>query len=141
MARRLSRLTWWAATRATRLGPLRDWARPAEELDESSRAAALEAVVDLHTFVPAELARTALRAGAVDVRTSTQELTAALLGWPVRTFEAAVAPGRLGWGWASFAFGAWKRLSAVDRTLNRVLPQGIFYNVGITGVRPGPAGG
>jgi ubiquinone/menaquinone biosynthesis C-methylase UbiE len=136
-ARRLGRLTWAATTRATRLPALRHWARPQHELDESSRAAALEAVVDLHTFVPSELARTALRAGAVDVSTSTQELTAALLGWPVRTFEAAVAPERLGWGWASFAFGAWKRLSAVDRTLNRVLPQGIFYNVGITGVRPG----
>lgn len=135
-ARRLGRLTWAATTRATRLPALRHWARPQHELDESSRAAALEAVVDLHTFVPSELARTALRAGAVDVSTSTNELTAALLGWPVRTFEAAVAPERLGWGWASFAFGAWKRLSAVDRTLGRVLPQGIFYNVGITGTAP-----
>ncbi len=134
-ARRLGRLTWAVTTRATRLGPLRQWARPQAELDGSSRAAALEGVVDLHTFVPSELARTALRAGAVDVTTSTQELTAALLGWPVRTFEAAVAPERLGWGWASFAFGAWKRLSAVDRVLHRALPEGLFYNVGITGVR------
>ena len=76
------------------------WAREQEELDESSRAAALEAVVDLHTFDPGELARTALRAGAVDVGTTTEELTAAFLGWPVRTFEAAVRPGALGWGWA-----------------------------------------
>ena len=76
------------------------WAREKEELDESSRAAALEAVVDLHTFDPDELARTALRAGAVDVGTTTEELTAAFLGWPVRTFEAAVRPGALGWGWA-----------------------------------------
>lgn len=136
-ARRLGRLTWAATTRATRFGPLRGWARPQHELDESSRAAALEAVVDLHTFDPGELARTALRAGAVDVRTQTEELTAALLGWPVRTFEAAVAPGRLGWGWAMFAYGAWKRLSTVDRLLSRVLPDGIFYNVGITGVKPG----
>jgi ubiquinone/menaquinone biosynthesis C-methylase UbiE len=135
-ARRLGRLTWAATTRATRLPPLRGWARPQHELDESSRAAALEAVVDLHTFVPSELARTALRAGAIDVRTQTQELTAALLGWPVRTFEAAVPPGKLGWGWASFAFGAWKRLSAVDRVLHRVLPEGVFYGVGITGTRP-----
>jgi ubiquinone/menaquinone biosynthesis C-methylase UbiE len=139
-ARRLGRLTWAVTTRATRLGPLRGWARPQHELDESSRAAALEAVVDLHTFVPSELARTALRAGAIDVRTQTQELTAALLGWPVRTFEAAVAPERLGWGWASFAFGAWKRLSAVDRVLHRVLPEGLFYGVGVTGVRPAVVG-
>ena len=42
-----------AATRVTRLPLLRErWAGPPEELDESSRAAALEAVVDLHTFDP-----------------------------------------------------------------------------------------
>ena len=119
-ARALGRVTWKVATTVTSLPPLRDtWARPKEELDESSRAAALEAVVDLHTFDPDELARTALRAGAVDVGTTTEELTAAFLGWPVRTFEAAVRPGVLGWGWASFAFGSWKRLSALDRALGQ----------------------
>jgi ubiquinone/menaquinone biosynthesis C-methylase UbiE len=135
-ARRLGRLTWAATTRATRLGPLRAWARPQAELDESSRAAALEAVVDLHTFDPGELARTALRAGAVDVRTQTEELTAAWLGWPVRTFEAAVAPGKLGWGWSMFAYRSWQRLSAVDRALSRVVPAQLFYNVALTGTRP-----
>ncbi len=136
-ARALGRVTWKVATTVTSLPPLRDtWARSEEELDESSRAAALEAVVDLHTFDPDELARTALRAGAVDVGTTTEELTAAFLGWPVRTFEAAVRPGVLGWGWASFAFGSWKCLSAVDRVLARVVPQRFFYNVGVTGVKP-----
>ncbi|TAM92997.1 MAG: class I SAM-dependent methyltransferase, partial [Jatrophihabitans sp.] len=53
VARRLSRLTWWAATRATRLPALSGWRRPQGELDESAQAAALEAVVDLHTFEPA----------------------------------------------------------------------------------------
>lgn len=135
-ARRLGRLTWEATTRITHLPRLRDrWSRPAEELDESSRAAALEAVVDLHTFDPDELARTALRAGAVDVRTATEELTAAFLGWPVRTFEAAVNPDRLGWGWSMFAFRWWQRLSAVDRALNAVVPDRFYYNVGITGVK------
>ncbi|MDX6235484.1 MAG: hypothetical protein QOG10_299, partial [Kribbellaceae bacterium] len=64
VARRLSRLTWWAATNATKLPALAEWRRPQEELDESSRAAALEAVVDLHTFDPDTLVRTAQRAGA-----------------------------------------------------------------------------
>jgi ubiquinone/menaquinone biosynthesis C-methylase UbiE len=136
-ARRLGRLTWRAATTVTHLPQLREkWAKDEEQLDESSRAAALEAVVDLHTFDPDELARTALRAGAVEVRTRTEELTAALVGWPVRTFEAAVKPGVLGWGWAMFAYGAWQRLSAVDRLLGRALPQKLFYNVLLTGVRP-----
>ena len=137
-ARRLGRLTWKATTAVTHLPPLRArWAKDREELDESSRAAALEAVVDLHTFDPDELARMALRAGAVDVDTTTEELTAALFGWPVRTFEAAVRPGVLGWHWAMFAYGAWRRLSALDRVLARAVPDRVFYNVGITGVKPG----
>lgn len=137
-ARRLGRLTWEATTRTTHLPGLRErWARSREDLDESSRAAALEAVVDLHTFDPDELARTALRAGAVDVRTVTDELTAAFLGWPVRTFEAAVNPARLGLRWAMFAYHGWQRLSALDRVLARVVPDRFFYNVSITGVRPG----
>jgi ubiquinone/menaquinone biosynthesis C-methylase UbiE len=136
-ARRLGRLTWKATTTVTHLAPLRGrWSRPTEELAESSRAAALESVVDLHTFDPGALASIALRAGAVDVRTTSEELTAAFLGWPVRTFEAAVNPERLGWGWAMFAYRSWQRLSAVDRALGRVLPQRLFYNVLLTGTRP-----
>ena len=137
VARRLSRATWWAATRATRL-PLvrRRWARPKEQLDESSRAAALEAVVDLHTFDPDALARTVERAGAEQVRTVTEELTAAWFGWPMRTFEHAVNPDRLGWRWAMFAYQSWRRLSALDRMLAKVVPDELFYNVSVTGFRP-----
>jgi ubiquinone/menaquinone biosynthesis C-methylase UbiE len=138
VARRLSRATWAVTTRATHLPWLRDrWARPKDELVASSEAAALESVVDLHTFDPDQLARTALRAGAVDVRTVTEELTAAWFGWPVRTFEHAVAPDRLGWGWAMFAYRTWQRLSALDEhVLSRVVPDELFYNVCLTGVRP-----
>jgi SAM-dependent methyltransferase len=136
VARKLSQLTWWATTRATRLPPLRGWRRPQRELDESSQAAALEAVVDLHTFRPAELRRIAIAAGAVDVEVRTEELTAAWFGWPVRTFECAVPPGRLGWGWATFAYRGWQRLSALDRRLARVVPAGLFYNALVTGVKP-----
>src|SRR6478735_1082164 len=45
-ARRLGRVTWKATTTLTQLPPLRaKWAKDREALDESSRAAALEAVV------------------------------------------------------------------------------------------------
>jgi SAM-dependent methyltransferase len=137
IARRLSRATWWAATRITRLPGLRvRWGRPAAELDESSRAAALEAVVDLHTFHPAALARTVARAGAAEVSTTTEELTAAWFGWPVRTLEHAVNPERLGWRWAMFAYHTWLRLSALDRVLAKVVPGEFFYNLSVTAVRP-----
>ena len=136
-ARTLSTLTWRIATNVTRLPGLGDWRRPQEELDESSRAAALEAVVDLHTFAPSDLERMAANAGAVQVETASEEFTAAMFGWPVRTFEASVPPGRLGWGWAKFAFNGWKALSWVDANIWRhVAPKGWFYNVMVTGVKP-----
>ncbi|MGJ0120582.1 class I SAM-dependent methyltransferase [Williamsia sp. MIQD14] len=133
-ARWLSRATWAATTTVTKLGPLQSWRRPQAELDESSRAAALEAVVDIHTFDPAELEAISRSAGAVDVSTTTEEFAAAMLGWPVRTFEAAVPPEKLGWGWARFAFGGWKRLTWLDENvLRKVVPPKFFYNIVITG--------
>lgn len=139
IARMLSRATWWTTTRVTNLPPLREkWAQPQAALDESSRAAALEAVVDLHTFDPAELERMCLRAGAVEVETVTEELTASWFGWPVRTFEVAVKPGALGWNWAVFAFRSWQGLNAFDaKVMRRVVPKKYFYNVSVTGVKPG----
>jgi len=138
VARRLSRVTWEVAKWATHLPPLRaQWARPAAELEESSRAAALESVVDIHTFDPDRLAALCLRNGAVDVRTVTEELTASWFGWPVRTLEAAVRPGALGWGWARFAYTGWRRLSWLDENvLSRVVPDELFYNVCVTGTKP-----
>ncbi|MCP2167025.1 class I SAM-dependent methyltransferase [Goodfellowiella coeruleoviolacea] len=136
-ARKLGQLTWWLSTTITKLPALSSWRRPQQELDESSRAAALEAVVDLHTFDPSQLERMALGAGAVDVRAVTEELTAALFGWPVRTFEAAVPQGKLGFGWAMFAYRSWQRLSWLDeKVLSKVVPRELFYNVLITGTKP-----
>lgn len=137
VARKLSQLTWAATRRITHLPPLRDrWARPEEELDESSRVAALEAVVDIHTFDPGELARICERAGAVQVRTVTDELTASWFGWPVRTFEAAVNPQAIGWKWAQFAYRSWTQLSWLDEhVFDRLVPDRYFYNVGVTGVK------
>ena len=136
-ARPLSTLTWRAVTNVTRLPGLSGWRRPQAELDESSRAAALEAIVDLHTFSPQNLEQMARSAGAVDIDTTTTEFTAAMFGWPIRTFEAAVPPGRLGWGWAKFAFTSWMTLSWVDHNVGRrFVPKGWFYNVMVTGVKP-----
>ena len=136
-ARALSTATWRVVTNVTRLPGLTGWRRPQAELDESSRAAALEAIVDLHTFDPRDLERMARTAGAGDVMSVTTEFTAAMLGWPLRTLEAAVPPGRLGWGWAKFAFGSWITLSWVDNNLwRRVIPSSWYYNVMVTGVKP-----
>ncbi|MEK9665249.1 MAG: methyltransferase domain-containing protein [Candidatus Nanopelagicales bacterium] len=138
VARRLSTLAWWGAGRVTRLPVLRDrYARTDDELAASSAEAHLEAIVDLHTFDPDRLAALAMRAGAIDVRTVTEELTASWFGWPVRTIEAAVKPGSLGWNWAIFAYRTWLALDAADRRFfSRWVPDELFYNVSVTGVRP-----
>jgi SAM-dependent methyltransferase len=136
-ARRLGQLTWWLTTNVTKLRPLSGWRRPQSELDSSSRAAALEAVVDIHTFDPSALERVAREAGASDVRAVTEELAAALFGWPVRTFEAAVPQEKLTMGWRLFAYRAWQRLSWLDENvLRRVAPRELFYNVLVTGTKP-----
>jgi SAM-dependent methyltransferase len=140
LARRLSRLTWWATTHVTRLPVLRDLRRPQEELDESSEAAALEAVVDLHTFPPADLVALSERAGAVDVRVETEELTASWFGWPTRTFEAAVKTEKLPTRYFFAVFHTWQRLAWLDQNLfRRVVPQGLFYNALVSGRKPGAA--
>jgi ubiquinone/menaquinone biosynthesis C-methylase UbiE len=137
VARKLSQLTWYAATNVTKLPGLTSWRRPQAELDESSEAARLEAVVDLHTFAPDDLRRLALRVGATDVEVKTEELTASWLGWPVRTFECAVPREKLGWNWARFAYKSWMALSAVDKHVwSRIVPAGLFYNALVTGVKP-----
>jgi ubiquinone/menaquinone biosynthesis C-methylase UbiE len=136
-ARRLGRAVWWLTTNITRLEPLKAWRRPQAELDESSRAAALEAVVDIHTFDPTALEHLARTAGAVEVRAKTEELSAALFGWPVRTFEAAVPPEKLGLRWKLFAYKSWLHLSWLDeRVLRHLAPRALFYNVMITGTKP-----
>ncbi len=137
VARRLSQLTWFTASRVTQWPVLRNrWGRPPTELAESSREAALESLVDLHTFDPDRLAALCMRAGAIDVRTQTEELTASWFGWPVRTVEAAVRPGSLGWNWAMFAYRGWQRLSWLDENvMERFVPDEFFYNVGVTGVK------
>jgi ubiquinone/menaquinone biosynthesis C-methylase UbiE len=137
VARKLSQLTWFAATNVTRLPGLAAWRRPQQELDESSAAARLEAVVDLHTFAPDDLRQLAQIAGAVDIEVRTEELTASWFGWPVRTFECAVPREKLGWTWAMFAYQGWMALSALDKQLlSRVVPAGLFYNALVTGVKP-----
>ena len=97
-ARNLSTLTWRAATNVTKLPGLSQWRRPQAELDESSRAAALEAVVDLHTFEPGDLERMARNAGAVEVATASEEFTAAMLGWPMQDVRGIRARRPIGLG-------------------------------------------
>jgi SAM-dependent methyltransferase len=129
-ARELGRLTWWLTTNVTRWPALAAW-----RSGESSPVAAPRS--GLRAFDPAELERIALGAGAVDVRAVTEELSAALFDWPVRTFESAVPKEKLGKGWATFVDRTRSGLSWMDQALlSKVAPREIFYQVLVTGTKP-----
>jgi len=104
---------------------------------EDERLAALEHVVDLHTFRPRDVERMALLAGFTDVRVITEELVASWFGWSARTIEAMVGTDALGPAWPWWVLQNYQRLSRWDeRWLGRLVPGGWCYNLIVTGRKP-----
>jgi ubiquinone/menaquinone biosynthesis C-methylase UbiE len=94
---------------------------------------ALESVVDVHAFAPAELTRTARAAGLEEVHVGGEELLANWFGWTNRTLEATAAPGDVPRAWRMYAYRGYVLLQGLDRTLLEPrLPPAIFYNLMIT---------
>lgn len=100
----------------------------------------LEHEVDLHTFRPKDVERTARLVGFHEVEVVTEELTAHWLGWAVRTIEGAVRPGLLGKRWAFSAFRGYLALQRFDeQVLTSFVPRDIFYNLILHARKPYPA--
>lgn len=98
----------------------------------------LDGLVDVHTFTPDELHALARRAGLVDVRVSGEELLANMYGWFLRRLEADVDPMSVPRRWHSFAFRSYLALQGLDgRLLEPHLPASLFYNLMLSGHRPG----
>jgi SAM-dependent methyltransferase len=97
----------------------------------------LEALVDIHTFAPADLRRLADDAGLTDVRVSGEELVANAYGWILRTLESRVDPDSVPFGWHKFAYRSYLALQRVDgRLLEPRLPASIFYNLLLSARKP-----
>ena len=127
---------------ALRLGPA--WrramrARPAPQTDHGGGDDdhALEAVVDVHAFVPGDLERHAAGAGFDGVRVQGEELLANWFGWFNRTLEASADPADIPRGWIMYAYRGYLALQAVDRRLlePRLAPR-LFYNLMLTARKP-----
>jgi ubiquinone/menaquinone biosynthesis C-methylase UbiE len=104
--------------------------------DENEHA--LEAVVDVHAFVPTDLQRHSAGAGFTDVRVRGEELLANWFGWFNRTLEASAEPKDIPWGWIKYAYRGYLLLQRVDRTLLEPrLPPRIFYNLMLAARKPG----
>ncbi|HWB70674.1 MAG TPA: class I SAM-dependent methyltransferase [Egibacteraceae bacterium] len=107
------------------------------EPSPGDEAAALETLVDQHTFQPARLRRLAGEAGFCQVRTVTEELTASWFGWANRTVQALVRPGLLPPRWPWYAYRTWRALFALDdRVAARIVPGGVFYNCILSATAP-----
>jgi ubiquinone/menaquinone biosynthesis C-methylase UbiE len=99
---------------------------------------ALEAVVDVHAFVPADLERHATGAGFGDVQVRGEELLANWFGWFNRTLEAGADPRDIPWAWIQYAYRGYLALQRVDRRLLEPrLPPRIFYNLMLAARKPG----
>ena len=126
---------------ATAVAPL--WRRaigagPAGGMDASAPDAALEAVVDVHAFAPAELLRAARGAGFEQVHVRGEELLANWFGWTNRTLEATADPEQVPWTWRLYAYRGYLLLQELDRKLlESRLPAAVFYNLMLAARKPG----
>jgi ubiquinone/menaquinone biosynthesis C-methylase UbiE len=113
-------------------------ARALPAAEDSEPDAALERVVDVHAFAPAELARLAHGAHLTDVRVTGEELFANWFGWTNRTLEASAEPADVPWAWRQYAHRGYLLLQELDRRLLEPrLPAAVFYNLMIAARKPG----
>jgi SAM-dependent methyltransferase len=90
----------------------------------------LEALVDVHSFTPDQLARAAAGAGLHNVKVRGEELLANWFGWANRALEATADPDEVPWAWKVYAFRGYLALQKVDRRLLEPrLPPAVFYNL------------
>ena len=98
---------------------------------------ALESMVDVHAFAPADLAHHAAAAGFDGVRVRGEELLANMFGWFNRTVEASAVHEDIPWGWFRYAYRGYILLQKVDSAvLEPRLPAAGFYNLMLTARRP-----
>jgi ubiquinone/menaquinone biosynthesis C-methylase UbiE len=92
--------------------------------------AALETVVDVHAFAPAELSHAARAADLQSVHVGGEELLANWFGWTNRTLEASADPDDVPWAWRLYAYRGYLLLQRLDRRLLEPrLPPALFYNL------------
>ena len=126
---------------AVRLNPLLGKEPPSTRRAHGTTAQpedhALEGMVDVHAFVPADLEGHAHGAGFTDVRVRGEELLANWFGWFNRTLEASADPADIPMPWIQYAYRGYLALQQVDRRLlEGRLPAALFYNLLLSGVRP-----
>jgi SAM-dependent methyltransferase len=97
----------------------------------------LERHVDVHAFVPGDLAGVARDAGFEDVHVRGEELLANWFGWTNRALETTAVPEEIPMAWKQYAFRGYLALQKVDAgVLEGRLPAALFYNLLLSARRP-----
>ncbi|WP_205699231.1 class I SAM-dependent methyltransferase [Conexibacter sp. SYSU D00693] len=115
-------------------------AEPAEEghSDGGAENHQLESQVDVHAFVPDDLARWPREAGFADVKVRGEELLANWFGWANRALESTADPETVPFAWKLYAYRGYIGLQHVDRLLLEPrLPPAIFYNLMVSATKAG----
>jgi ubiquinone/menaquinone biosynthesis C-methylase UbiE len=108
---------------------------------EEAQEHALEHVVDVHAFTPADLGGFARRAGFEEVRVSGEELVAGWFGWANRTLESTAESKQIPSLWFRYAYHGYLALKEVDeRLLEPRLPAALFYNLLVSARAPKSGG-
>ena len=103
---------------------------PAGHSDGGEENHELERHVDVHAFVPGDLAGFARRAGFEQVDVRGEELLANWFGWTNRALEATAVADEVPMAWKQYAFRGYLALQKVDRgLLEGRLPAAVFYNL------------
>ena len=98
----------------------------------------LESEVDVHAFVPGDLARLLEGVGYEGIRIRGEELLANMYGWWLRSLEASAIPHEVPDGWRLFAFRSYLALQRADvALLEPRLPPSLFYNLILSARKPG----
>ena len=72
------------------------------------------------------------------MRVCGEELLANMYGWFLRRLESDVTPESVPHAWHKFAFRSYLALQSLDgRLLEPRLPANLFYNLMVSGRRPG----
>ncbi|MCU0313030.1 MAG: class I SAM-dependent methyltransferase [Solirubrobacteraceae bacterium] len=120
---------WRAALRAS--------PAPEGHADGGEENHELERHVDVHAFVPADLAGLARDAGFEDVQVRGEELLANWFGWTNRALETTAVPDEVPMAWKQYAFHGYLALQKVDAgLLEGRLPAALFYNLLLSARRP-----
>jgi ubiquinone/menaquinone biosynthesis C-methylase UbiE len=135
------RIAAWPKRAALRVAPL--WRRAVgARVDEhpgqhGAADPSDEEIVDVHAFVPDDLARRARGAGFADVRVTGEELLANWFGWTNRALESTADPATVPWAWKQYAYRGYLLFQGVDRALlEGRIPAAVFYNLLLSARKP-----